>query len=339
MLLSKLATYIFDTVLELAKEDEVGIDDAAPELLSEFMWSLAGWPNSPIPTPTPILAPSTVDDLYAVFVDLVLICVYIVLNGVLLWIILQLLRAAPALIESKPTMHEDTEQVTHEREHEPAQSEYTTPTCAVIQQPIAIPAGKPDPRTAEEEYALLRAMLHAILPAPPGAPLENLNPNTNPTPPPRTTTPPIPGPPAPSPFLAPEPANTTPIPMEPSTPLPAFASPEITCSSTPRLAAPPSPSSPSSPRLPRTTRLARRLLHLGAARVASAEELRVLYKWARIPASGAPPGYTDEDGAQDGLERDEDATAVEDSSNIGVGRSPLLGEEKMRMWRGRRWAR
>ncbi|KAJ6511484.1 hypothetical protein C8R47DRAFT_1296632 [Mycena vitilis] len=349
MLLSKLATYIFDTVLELAKEDEVGADDAAPELLSGFVWSLAGWLNSPIPTPTP--PPSPLDDLYAVFVKLVLLCVYLVLLGVELWIFVQLFRAAPP-IQAKPTMHGNTEQLKPKPAHEPAQSEHTTPTCAAIQipQPIAIPAGKADPRTAEEEYALLRAMLHAILPAPPSAsPLATTNPNPNP--PPRTTTPRIPGPPAPSPLLAPEPepatTTSTPIPTDPSpsTPIPAFASPEITCASTPRLGVPPpSPSAPSSPRLPRTTRLARRLLHLGAARVASQEELRVLYKWARVPSNGAPPpGYTDEDeaedAAQEALERDVDATAVEDNSNIGVGRSPLLGEEKMRMWRGRRWAR
>ncbi|KAJ7846083.1 hypothetical protein B0H14DRAFT_3867913 [Mycena olivaceomarginata] len=74
----------------------------------------------------------------------------------------------------------------------------------------------------------------------------------------------------------------------PASPLPVFASPEIASTSTPMLLPSPfsSPPPPSS-RVPCTVQVARRLLELGFADVATGAELRVLYKWAGF----ATPAY------------------------------------------------
>ncbi|KAJ7093894.1 hypothetical protein B0H15DRAFT_970806 [Mycena belliarum] len=126
--------------------------------------------------------------------------------------------------------------------------------------------------------------------------------------------------------LAPQmdPAEAVPLPqsdthVEDSSSLPTtpcFTSPEITAASTPRRP------------LPRTMQLARRLLQMGARDVASAAEVRVLEKWARVGArAGEPSPQKGGRGQSRGKENEAPRhTGVEE-----------LVAEKTKMWRGTRW--
>ncbi|KAJ7726897.1 hypothetical protein B0H16DRAFT_1735397 [Mycena metata] len=183
------------------------------------------------------------------------------------------------------------------------------------------------------------------------------------------------------------------IPVSTSFPAsPVFASPEIGYASTPRLrplSPPPprpcpspksqstsGPASQFSPKLravpPRTAQIARRLLQLGVAAVASDAEVRVLQKWARagsntvsgsssggshaaaaegsdscraVEGSGARGDAEDVGGGSVGDGGDGEQTAVEAvhagaEAHGNSGTASVLqdqGTEKMRMWRGSRW--
>ncbi|KAJ6591222.1 hypothetical protein DFH09DRAFT_1420247 [Mycena vulgaris] len=137
-------------------------------------------------------------------------------------------------------------------------------------------------------------------------------PQEAPPPRPRTPSSPFPAfspPSTPLVLAAPDPFAS---PSFPSTP--RFASPEIACASTPRRP------------LPRTMQVARRLLQLGAARVVSTAELRVLQKWARL---SGPAGGVHRETRSGDADADVDALLYETDS------APK--KTSHRMWRGRRW--
>jgi hypothetical protein len=213
-------------------------------------------------------------------------------------------------------------------EHIPlAQLEQPTP----IRQPT--PAYEPeqndtqDHAPAEEDSAQLRAVLQEVGSPPPT------------TPPPHIPTPPSFGhaaaAAAPPPDMPEQPAAG--LATNPPSPLPTFASPEITCASTPRLAHPPSPKARP---LPCTVQIARQLLQFGVAHVASEAELRVLHRWARLAGTGS---MTDGHAAVDHTARvpagwEPMQEEEEEETVCGYGAEPpARGTEKMRMWRGSRW--
>ncbi|KAJ7173118.1 hypothetical protein C8R43DRAFT_681707 [Mycena crocata] len=119
-------------------------------------------------------------------------------------------------------------------------------------------------------------------------------------------------------LLAPSDSDAQPdSPPSPFPTTPPFASPEITCASTPR--------AESAPLVPRTAQVARRLLQLGVAQVASEAELRVVNKWARGPVVRPADPHLWELYMQEKENREIESLDV-----------PEL-QEKTRMWRGSRW--